>query len=53
MSKKFKTKISIPFTILFYEILRSYNNLFSSSEGISKDHKHSHTNQKKTKQEIS
>jgi hypothetical protein len=49
MSKKFKTKISIPFIVLFYEILHSYNNLFSSNESIFKDQKHSHTNQKETK----
>jgi hypothetical protein len=34
-----KTKISIPFTILFHEILHSYN-LFLSSEGVFKGHKH-------------
>jgi hypothetical protein len=35
-----KTKISIPFTILFYETLHSYNNLFLSNESVSKGHKH-------------
>jgi uncharacterized protein (DUF608 family) len=50
MSKKFKTNISIPFPILFYKILHSYNNLFSSNEDIFKYHIHSHTNQKKIKQ---
>ncbi len=38
--KPFKTKISIPFTNVFHETLHSYNNLFLSSEGVSKDHKH-------------
>jgi len=35
-----KTKISIPFTILFHETLHSYN-LFLSSESVFKNHKHS------------
>jgi len=52
--KPFTIKISIPFTILFHEILHSYNNLFLSSENVSKDHKHSLIYyKKKTKQEIS
>jgi len=38
--KPFKIKISIPFTIIFYEILYSYNNLILSSENVFKDHKH-------------
>jgi hypothetical protein len=38
--KPFKTKISILLTIIFYEILYSYNNLFLLSEGVSKGHKH-------------
>ncbi len=39
---------------LFYEILDSYNNLFSSSEGVSKGSKHFHLyiNKKETKQEF-
>jgi hypothetical protein len=40
MLKLFKIKISISFTILFHETLRSYNNLFSLSAGVSKGHKH-------------
>jgi len=40
LMKPFKTKISIPFTILFHKILHSYQNLFISSEGVSKGHKH-------------
>ncbi len=36
-----KTKISIPFTIIFHETLHSYKNFFSSSENVSKGHKHS------------
>jgi hypothetical protein len=40
MSKPFKTKILIPFTILFYEILHSYNNLILSSESVFNGHKH-------------
>jgi hypothetical protein len=39
MLKPFKTKISIPFTNLFYEILHSYN-LILSSESVFKGHKH-------------
>jgi hypothetical protein len=34
-------EISIPFIILFYETLHSYNNLFLSNEGVSKGYKHS------------
>ncbi len=41
ISKPLKTKISIPFTILFHETLHLYNNLFLSNEGVSKCHKHS------------
>ncbi len=41
--KPFKIKILIPFTILFHQTLHSYNNLFLSSEGVSKGHKHSFT----------
>jgi hypothetical protein len=38
--KPFKIETSIPFTILFYQTLHSYNSLFLSSEGVSKGHKH-------------
>jgi hypothetical protein len=38
--KPFKIQILIPFTILFHEILHLYNNLFISSEGVSKGHKY-------------
>jgi len=41
MLKRFKIKISIPFTIIFHKILYSYNNLFSSSESVSKSLKQS------------
>jgi hypothetical protein len=34
--KRFKIKISILFSIIFHKILYSYNNLFSSSESVSK-----------------
>jgi hypothetical protein len=40
MSKLFKTKISISFTILFHVTLHSNNNLFSLSASIFKGHKH-------------
>ncbi len=40
MLKPFKTKFSIPFTILFYEILHSYNNLILSSGSVFQGHKH-------------
>jgi hypothetical protein len=40
ISKPFKTKMSIPFTILFYVILHSHNNFFLLSEGVFKGHKH-------------
>jgi hypothetical protein len=40
MLKALKTKISIPFTSLFYKTLQYYNKLFSSSENISKGPKH-------------
>jgi hypothetical protein len=43
MSKPLKIKILIPFTILFHINLHSYNNFFSSSEGVSKGLKHSFT----------
>ncbi len=39
--KPFRTKIRIPFTILFHEIFRLYNDLFLSSDGVPKGHKHS------------
>jgi hypothetical protein len=39
-TKTFLKKNSIPFTILFHEALHSHNNLFLSSEGVSKGHKH-------------
>jgi hypothetical protein len=36
MQKPLKINISILFMILFHETLYSYNNLFSSSENVSK-----------------
>ncbi len=41
MSKLLEAKISIPFTIIFHKTLYSYNNLFSSSEDVFKNHKQS------------
>jgi hypothetical protein len=40
-AKIFQNKIINAFTILFHKTLYSYNNLFVSSESVSKSHKHS------------
>jgi hypothetical protein len=39
LPKPLKSKISIPCTIIFHEILHSYNNLVSSNDCVSKSHK--------------
>jgi len=51
MSKKFKIKISIIFTILFHKKNHLYNNLFSTSEDVfvKVTNIHLYINQKKTK----
>jgi hypothetical protein len=44
-----KTKLSIPFTNLFYKFFHSYNNFFLPSEGVFKGPKHSFIYQSKGK----
>jgi hypothetical protein len=51
MSKKFKIKISVIFTILFHKKIHLNNNLFSTSEDVfvKVTNIHLYTNKKKTK----
>jgi hypothetical protein len=51
MSKKFKIKISVIFTILFHKKIHLCNNLFSTSEDVFSKviNIHLYTNQKKIK----
>jgi hypothetical protein len=44
-----KTKLSIPFTNLFYKFFHSYNKFFLPSEGVFKGPKHSFIYQSKGK----